>query len=107
MPRGEEGRAHAPVTHRKGAAAFEERARELRLVETLGRNRLPEGLFLVMQPIMSLSAPTESLNFEVLLRMRAPDGATLPRSQGGRGGGGVGQHRGHRPVGHHHAAGAG
>jgi EAL domain-containing protein (putative c-di-GMP-specific phosphodiesterase class I) len=31
-----------------------------------------------MQPIMSLSAPTESLNFEVLLRMRAPDGTTLP-----------------------------
>ncbi|SAK53260.1 sensory box protein [Caballeronia arationis] len=66
------------VTYRKGAAAFEERAEELRLVETLGRNRLPAGLFLVMQPIMSLSAPTESLNFEVLLRMRAPDGTTLP-----------------------------
>jgi diguanylate cyclase (GGDEF)-like protein len=66
------------VTYRKGASEFEERAEELRLVETLGRNRLPPGLFLVMQPIMSLSAPTESLNFEVLLRMRAPDGATLP-----------------------------
>jgi EAL domain-containing protein (putative c-di-GMP-specific phosphodiesterase class I) len=66
------------VTYRKGAAAFEERAEELRLVETLGRNRLPPGLFLVMQPIMSLSTPTESLNFEVLLRMRAPDGSTLP-----------------------------
>lgn len=66
------------VTYRKGAAAFEERAEELKLVETLGRNRLPPGLFLVMQPIMSLSAPTESLNFEVLLRMRAPDGTTLP-----------------------------
>jgi diguanylate cyclase (GGDEF)-like protein len=66
------------VTYRKGAAAFEERAEELRLVETLGRNRLPPGLFLVMQPIMSLAAPTESLNFEVLLRMRAPDGTTLP-----------------------------
>ncbi|WP_244816965.1 bifunctional diguanylate cyclase/phosphodiesterase [Caballeronia sp. Lep1P3] len=66
------------VTYRKGAAAFEERAEELKLVETLGRNRLPAGLFLVMQPIMSLRAPNESLNFEVLLRMRAPDGATLP-----------------------------
>ncbi|MDR5797040.1 EAL domain-containing protein [Caballeronia sp. LZ008] len=66
------------VTYRKGAAAFEERAEELKLVETLGRNRLPPGLFLVMQPIMSLTKPTESLNFEVLLRMRAPDGATLP-----------------------------
>ncbi|MDR5856785.1 EAL domain-containing protein [Caballeronia sp. LZ062] len=66
------------VTYRKGAAAFEERAEELKLVETLGRNRLPPGLFLVMQPIMSLRAPNESLNFEVLLRMRAPDGTTLP-----------------------------
>ncbi len=66
------------VTYRKGASAFEERAEELRLVETLGRNRLPPGLFLVMQPIMSLAAPADSLNFEVLLRMRAPDGATLP-----------------------------
>jgi diguanylate cyclase (GGDEF)-like protein len=66
------------VTYRKGAAAFEERAEELKLVETLGGNRLPAGLFLVMQPIMSLKAPNESLNFEVLLRMRAPDGTTLP-----------------------------
>lgn len=66
------------VTYRKGAAAFEERAEELRLVETLGGNRLPAGLFLVMQPIMSLKKPNESLNFEVLLRMRAPDGTTLP-----------------------------
>jgi diguanylate cyclase (GGDEF)-like protein len=66
------------VTYRKGAAAFEERAKELMLVETLGQNRLPSGLFLVMQPIMSLAAPTESLDFEVLLRWRAPDGSTLP-----------------------------
>ena len=66
------------VTYRKGAAAFEERAKELMLVETLGQNRLPGGLFLVMQPIMSLAAPTASLDFEVLLRWRAPDGAILP-----------------------------
>ncbi|RFU49503.1 EAL domain-containing protein [Paraburkholderia sp. DHOC27] len=66
------------VTYRKGAAAFEERAKELMLVETLGQNRLPSGLFLVMQPIMSLAAPTGSLDFEVLLRWRAPDGSTLP-----------------------------
>ncbi|MFP3244823.1 MAG: EAL domain-containing protein [Paraburkholderia sp.] len=69
------------VVYRKGAAAFEERAKELMLVETLGQNRLPPGLFLVMQPIMSLAAPTESLDFEVLLRWRAPDGSTLPASK--------------------------
>jgi diguanylate cyclase (GGDEF)-like protein len=66
------------VAYRKGAPAFEERARELMLVETLGQNRVPEGLFLVMQPIMSLDAPGASLDFEVLLRWRAADGSTLP-----------------------------
>ncbi|QDQ81467.1 EAL domain-containing protein [Paraburkholderia megapolitana] len=71
--------AHARlVTYRKGSAAFEERAKERMLVESLGQNRVPAGLFVVMQPIMSLSAPTASLNFEVLLRMRAQDGSTLP-----------------------------
>nr|WP_313957425.1 EAL domain-containing protein [Paraburkholderia sp. BCC1885] len=73
------GAAHGHlVTYHKGAAAFEERAKELMLVETLGQNRLPGGLFLVMQPIMSLAAPTSSLDFEVLLRWRAPDGSILP-----------------------------
>ena len=28
------------------------------------------GLFLVMQPILSLSSPYDSLNFEILLRLR-------------------------------------
>ncbi len=66
------------VVYRNSAASFEERAAELRLVESFRLNHLPPGLFLVMQPIMSLVAPTESLNFEVLLRMRAPDGAIVP-----------------------------
>ena len=39
------------------------------------RDRLPPGLHLVMQPIMSTTAPAESLNFEVLLRVRTPDGS--------------------------------
>ncbi|MGH8780424.1 putative bifunctional diguanylate cyclase/phosphodiesterase [Paraburkholderia sp.] len=74
--------AHARlVTYRKGAAAFEERAKERLLVESLGQNRVPAGLFLVMQPIMSLSMPTTSLNFEVLLRLRAQDGTTLPAAK--------------------------
>ncbi|WP_240702223.1 EAL domain-containing protein [Trinickia terrae] len=72
-----ESRQHGLVVYRKGAAAFEQRAAELRLVESFGRNRLPTGLFLVMQPIMSLTSPTESLNFEVLLRMRGADGKVV------------------------------
>jgi diguanylate cyclase (GGDEF)-like protein len=69
------------VTYRKGAAAFEERAREISLVETLGRSQLPDGLFLVMQPIMSMSDPFGSLNFEVLLRLQATDGSITPAGQ--------------------------
>lgn len=63
------------VALRKGAQAFEERAAEINLIEALGQSRLPEGLFLVMQPIMSMRAPSEALDFEVLLRLRAPDGS--------------------------------
>ncbi|MFL9959392.1 EAL domain-containing protein [Paraburkholderia nemoris] len=63
------------VALRKGAPAFEERAAEISLIEALGQSRLPEGLFLVMQPIMSMRAPAEALDFEVLLRLRMPDGS--------------------------------
>jgi EAL domain-containing protein (putative c-di-GMP-specific phosphodiesterase class I) len=34
-------------------------------------------MFIEMQPIMSLKRPNESLNFEVLLRMREPDGSVV------------------------------
>ena len=62
------------VAYRRGAEAFEHRAAELRLVESFRGTSLPPGFFLLMQPIMSLSAPYDSLNFEVLLRMRSPEG---------------------------------
>ena len=62
------------VVYERNARAFGDRERELRLIEHLGAGAAPEGLFLLMQPIMSLRAPYESLNFEVLLRMREPDG---------------------------------
>jgi diguanylate cyclase (GGDEF)-like protein len=62
------------VVYEKNEAVFKERQEELRLIERLGTGVVPEGLFLVMQPIMSLRAPYESLNFEILLRMREADG---------------------------------
>jgi EAL domain-containing protein (putative c-di-GMP-specific phosphodiesterase class I) len=37
-----------------------------------------EGLYLEMQPIMNLRKPQESLNFEVLLRMRDAKGRLVP-----------------------------
>ena len=63
------------VALRKDAPVFEERAAEISLIEALGQSRLPDGLFLVMQPIMSMRAPTQALDFEVLLRLRMPDGS--------------------------------
>ena len=69
---------HNPlVVYRRGAGPFEQLAAKLRLAESFGGNDLPPGLFLMMQPIMSLAAPAGSLNFEVLLRMRAPDGTIV------------------------------
>ena len=61
------------VVYEKNEPVFKERQEELRLIERLGTGVVPEGLFLVMQPIMSLRAPYESLNFEFLLRMREKD----------------------------------
>lgn len=61
------------VVYEKNQAVFKEREEELRLIERLGTGVVPEGLFLVMQPIMSLREPYESLNFEILLRMRDKD----------------------------------
>jgi EAL domain-containing protein (putative c-di-GMP-specific phosphodiesterase class I) len=52
----------------------------LELVGCLEKGETPAGLFLVMQPVMSLSAPYDSLNFEVLLRLRKPGGEIIPAS---------------------------
>jgi diguanylate cyclase (GGDEF)-like protein len=66
------------VTYEKTAPEFGERERELRLVEHLGVGVVPDGLFLVMQPIMSFKEPYQSHNFEVLLRLREADGSITP-----------------------------
>jgi diguanylate cyclase (GGDEF)-like protein len=66
------------IVYERGAAAFKEREQELRLAKHLGGGVAPDGLFLLMQPIMSLRAPRGSLDFEVLVRMREPDGSILP-----------------------------
>lgn len=61
------------VVYEVNSPAFNEREHELHILKRFGVDAPPEGLFLVMQPIMSLRAPYESLNFEVLLRMYRPD----------------------------------
>ncbi|MEJ0045359.1 MAG: EAL domain-containing protein [Rhodospirillales bacterium] len=66
------------VVYEKTAKVFQERREELAVVAHLGAGVAPEGVFLVMQPIMSMSAPYASLNFEILLRLREPDGRISP-----------------------------
>ena len=72
------GHSDGLVVYDRDAAAFREHEAELQLVERLSTSAATEGLFLDMQPIMSLKAPHDSLNFEVLLRMRGPDGKLVP-----------------------------
>lgn len=67
-----------PVVYDRYSSVFREREEELHLIERFGTNAAPEGLFQLMQPIMSLRAPYDSLNFEVLLRMREADGSITP-----------------------------
>ncbi|WP_395825164.1 putative bifunctional diguanylate cyclase/phosphodiesterase [Collimonas sp.] len=71
---------HIVVCH-KNAPVFLERLEELSLIEKLGGEFLPAGLFVEMQPIMSLREPEESLNFEVLLRLRDADNRVVPATK--------------------------
>jgi diguanylate cyclase (GGDEF)-like protein len=66
------------VVYTRDAPMFVERARELNLIERFNGELPLSGLFLEMQPIMSLKTPYDALDFEVLLRMRGPDGAVIP-----------------------------
>ncbi len=60
------------VVYRSDAPVFLERAEEVRIMKQLGTSQVPPGLLLYAQPIMSLKAPFESLNFEFLLRLKDP-----------------------------------
>ena len=69
------GHSDSVVVYERNAAAFLEREAELNLVARLSGPEATDSMFLEMQPIMSLKAPHDSLNFEVLLRMREADGS--------------------------------
>ena len=66
------------VAYEQDTALFRDRLDELRLIERIGNGLEDDGLFLEMQPIMSLDRPLESLNFEVLLRMRDRSNKVIP-----------------------------
>ena len=69
------------VVYEKHAIAFQQHEAELKLIALLATSSATDGLYLEMQPIMSLTKPHESLNFEVLLRMRDADGKVVPTGQ--------------------------
>lgn len=61
-----------------GPSGFgQRRSEELFIASHLEQNVPPPGLHLLMQPIMSLTQPHDSLNFEVLLRMKMEDGRVI------------------------------
>lgn len=69
--------SHLVVFERHSKALLEHEA-EIRLAGQLSASDDLQGLYLAMQPIMSLRKPDQSLNFEVLLRMRDRNGDTVP-----------------------------
>jgi diguanylate cyclase (GGDEF)-like protein len=75
------GQKKGLVVYEQDSPAFKEHEAEIRLIERLSSSETIEGLFVEMQPIMSLTRPNESLNFEVLLRMRDPVGKLIPVSR--------------------------
>lgn len=75
------GHGEGLVVYGKGSSAFLEYEAEIRLVALLATPAITDGLYLAMQPIMSLSAPHDSLNFEVLLRMNDPQGRPIRTDQ--------------------------
>jgi diguanylate cyclase (GGDEF)-like protein len=72
------GNTQGLVVYDKSASVFHDHEAEFQIVEKLSAPAGPKGLFLDMQPIMSLKSPLASLNFEVLLRMRDDDGSIIP-----------------------------
>ena len=66
------------VVFEKTSRVFLEHEAEMKLVEHLSSQAEIKGLFVEMQPIMSLRKPRASLNFEVLLRMKDENGNRIP-----------------------------
>ena len=73
-----QGKGDGLVVYERNAKAFDQHDAEMKLVERLATSSVTDGLFVMMQPIMSLSHPHASLNFEVLLRMMDTDGKLIP-----------------------------
>lgn len=66
------------VVYEQDSLALQEHTEELRIFDQIEGGDAPSGLYLDMQPIMSLKAPLDSINFEVLLRVRDSSGIPIP-----------------------------
>lgn len=68
------------VTYERGSAELDEHREMLRLFDLLEAGQTPEGFHIELQPILSMQAPEQSWNFEVLLRVK--DSQDKPLSPG-------------------------
>ena len=66
------------VVYEQGSRELEAHTEELRLFDQLEGGDSPKGLYLEMQPIMALHSPEETLDFEILLRVRDSQGRLIP-----------------------------
>lgn len=66
------------VVYAIDSSELEAHTEELRLFDQLEGGASPKGLYLEMQPIMALNHPDETLNFEILLRVKDSQGRVLP-----------------------------
>lgn len=76
-----QGQHRGLVVFERNSPAFQEHQAELHLIGEISSSETIKGLFLEMQPIMSLTRPHDALNFEVLLRMRDASGQLVPVSR--------------------------
>ncbi|MGB3288918.1 MAG: EAL domain-containing protein [Burkholderiaceae bacterium] len=66
------------VVYEQDSQELLDHTEELRLFGQLEGGDSPRGLYLELQPIMSLKEPLQSLNFEVLLRVSDSAGVLIP-----------------------------
>ncbi|TAL89167.1 MAG: phosphodiesterase [Candidimonas sp.] len=66
------------VVYDQNAKELREHSDEVRLFNELESGAAPKGLFLEMQPVMSLREPFKTLDFEVLLRVHNSGGVLIP-----------------------------
>ncbi len=72
------GHGNTLVVFDRSSGVFTDHEAQMHLVEQLASQQSIDGLFLEMQPIMSLRTPHGSHNFEVLLRMCDAQGQRVP-----------------------------